>query len=42
MTTLGWIFMTASLLLVWGGTFWCYKRILSTPQEEKAPAGFGP
>ena len=42
MTTLGWIFMTASLLLVWGGTFWCYKRILSTPQEEKAPSGFGP
>lgn len=42
MTTLGWIFMIASLLLVWGGTFWCYKRILSTPQEEKAPSGFGP
>ena len=42
MTTLGWIFMTASLLLVWVGTFWCYKRILSTPQEEKAPSGFGP
>jgi hypothetical protein len=41
MTTLGWIFMTASLLLVWVGTFWCYKRILSTPQEEKAPSGFG-
>jgi hypothetical protein len=41
MTTLGWIFMTASLLLVWGGTIWCYKRILSTPQEEKAPSGFG-
>jgi len=42
MTTLGWIFMTASLVLVWGGTFWCYKRILSTPQEEKAVSGFGP
>ncbi|MFM8910876.1 MAG: hypothetical protein ACKOH8_09985 [Gemmatimonadota bacterium] len=42
MTTLGWIFMTASLLLVWVGTVWCYKRILSTPQEEKAPSGFGP
>jgi len=42
MTTLGWIFMIASLLLVWVGTFWCYKRILSTPQEEKAPSGFGP
>ena len=42
MTTLGWIFMTASLLLVWVGTFWCYKRILSTPQEEKAPSGYGP
>ena len=42
MTTIGWIFMTASLLLVWGGTFWCYKRILSTPQEEQAPSGFGP
>jgi hypothetical protein len=34
--------MIASLLLVWGGTFWCYKRILSTPQEEQAPSGFGP
>ncbi|MGA0920663.1 MAG: hypothetical protein ACO32Z_03345 [Gemmatimonadaceae bacterium] len=42
MTTLGWIFMTVSLTFVWVGTFWCYKRILSTPQEEKAPSGFGP
>ena len=42
MTTLGWIFMTVSLTFVWAGTIWCYKRILSTPQEEKAPSGFGP
>ena len=42
MTTLGWIFMTVSLTFVWTGTIWCYRRILASPQEEKAPSGFGP
>lgn len=42
MTTLGWIFMTFSLVLVWGGTFWCFQKVLETPAEEKAPPGFGP
>ncbi len=42
MTTLGWIFMVASLLLVWVGTFWCFKRVLAEPKEEKVPSGYGP
>ena len=42
MTTLGWIFMTASLTLVWVGTFWCFKKVLEAPSEEKVPPGFGP
>jgi hypothetical protein len=42
MTTLGWIFMTVSLSAVWLGAFWCYKKVLQTPQPEKAPPGYGP
>jgi hypothetical protein len=42
MTTLGWVFMTLSLVMVWGGAFWCYKRVLQTPAEEKVPSGYGP
>lgn len=41
MTTMGWIFMTFSLVLVWGGTFWCFWKVLQTPAEEKAPVGLG-
>lgn len=42
MTTFGWIFMTVSLSCVWGGAFWCFKKVLQTPEEEKVPIGFGP
>ncbi len=42
MTIGGWITMTVSLALVWVGTFWCFKKVLSAPGEEKAPPGFGP
>lgn len=42
MTLGGWITMSVSLILVWGGTFWCFKQVLTSPQEEKAPPGFGP
>lgn len=42
MTTAGWIFMSLSLFAVWFGAFWCYKKVLSTPAEEKVPVGFGP
>lgn len=42
MTTFGWIFMTVSLTCVWGGAFWCFKKVLETPEEEKVPIGFGP
>jgi len=37
----GWVTMLASLVLVWGGTFWCYKKTLSSPQDEKVPPGYG-
>jgi hypothetical protein len=42
MTTLGWIFMALSLTMVWGGAFWCFKKVLQSPADEKAPSGFGP
>lgn len=42
MTIGGWITMVLSLALVWGGCFWCFRKVLQTPQEEKAPIGFGP
>jgi hypothetical protein len=38
----GWITMLLSLAVVWGGTFWCFRRVLRSPQDEKAPPGFGP
>ena len=41
MTIGGWITMIVALLLVWVGTFWCFKKVLSTPEEEKAPTGLG-
>jgi hypothetical protein len=42
LTTGGWVTMILSLVLVWGGVFWCFKKVLSSPTEEKAPPGFGP
>ena len=42
MTIGGWITMIFSLTLVWVGTFWCFKKVLETPKDEKAPPGFGP
>lgn len=42
MTTGGWIFMVISLAVVWSGCIWCYKKVLTSPQEEKVPIGFGP
>lgn len=37
----GWVIMILSLVLVWGGTFWCFKKVLETPADEKAPPGYG-
>jgi hypothetical protein len=42
MTLIGWITMISSLVLVWGGTFWCFWKVLQTPQDEKTPPGIGP
>ena len=33
MTTLGWIFMLTSVAGVFGGTFYCFWRVLSLPEE---------
>jgi hypothetical protein len=41
-TTAGWITMLLALALVWGGAILCFRKVLQTPQEEKAPPGFGP
>lgn len=42
MTPGGWITMVVALTFVWGLAFWCFRRVLKSPQEEKAPIGFGP
>lgn len=42
MTAGGWLTMILSLCVVWGAAIWCYKTVLTTPQEEKVPVGFGP
>jgi amino acid permease len=42
MTLAGWITMALSLTFVWVLTFWCFRRVLKSPQKEKAPPGFGP
>jgi hypothetical protein len=42
MTTGGWLMMIVSLGVVWSGAFWCFAKVLKTPQEEKVPIGFGP
>jgi hypothetical protein len=30
MTPLGWIFLTVSLLFVWGLTGWCFYKVLTS------------
>lgn len=42
MTIGGWITMVLSLACVWGGTFWCFWKVLRTPEVEEAPVGLGP
>jgi NADH:ubiquinone oxidoreductase subunit H len=42
MTVGGWVTMISSLVFVWGLAIWCFRKVLATPQEEKAPIGFGP
>ena len=41
MTIGGWITMVVSLAFVWIGTFVCFRKVLSSPEEEKSPPGFG-
>lgn len=42
MTTGGWVFMTISLLFVWGLTGWCFFKVLTVPGEiEKPPDALG-
>jgi hypothetical protein len=33
MTPLGWIFLTLSMLFVWGLTAWCFYKVLTAPRE---------
>jgi hypothetical protein len=37
MTTLGWIFLTLSLVFVWGLTAWCFYKVLTAPREPSQP-----
>lgn len=42
MTTGGWVFMTISLLFVWGLTGWSFYKVLTVPGEiEKPPDALG-
>lgn len=38
MTAAGWIFMSASLALMWGLSAWCFYLLSSSPAED-SPAG---
>jgi hypothetical protein len=42
MTLAGWITMFVSLVFVWALTFWCFARVVRSPQKERVPPGFGP
>jgi hypothetical protein len=35
MTTLGWLFLAASMLFVWGLSGYCYYRVLTAPPSEE-------
>lgn len=40
---LGWVFMIVSVGFVLILTTWCFKRVLTDPEDEAAPpAGYGP
>jgi len=42
LTAGGWVTMIFSLTLVWTGTFWCFKTVLSAdPEKEHVPSGYG-
>ena len=42
MTTAGWVTMIIALTVVWGAVILCFRKVIQSPQEEKAPVGFGP
>lgn len=35
MKPLGWIFMLVSNITVWGLTFWCFRKVLTTPSATE-------
>ena len=44
MTTVGWLMMSVSLVMVWGLALWCYYRVLSAPPDDhvvEPPASLG-
>lgn len=42
LTPAGWIFMLVSCISVTWLTYWCFKRVLSQPDEPDLPPGLGP
>jgi hypothetical protein len=34
MTPIGWIFLTLSMVFVWGLTGWCFYKVLTAPREK--------
>jgi hypothetical protein len=43
MTPLGWIFLTASMIFVWGLCAWCFYRVLTFDEGSitEPPASLG-
>jgi hypothetical protein len=43
MTILGWVFMLASNLFVWGLTIWCFYQVLTVEEDGvvKPPDSLG-
>jgi hypothetical protein len=35
MTPLGWIFLTLSMVFVWGLTGWCFYKVLTHREESE-------
>lgn len=42
LNTAGWIFMLLSIGAVTALVFWCFRRVLSQPDEPNLPPGLGP
>ncbi|HEX6810945.1 MAG TPA: hypothetical protein VF384_04905 [Planctomycetota bacterium] len=42
LNALGWTFMLVSCIGVTWLTYWCFKKVLTQPDEPDLPSGLGP